>query len=376
MVENFHAGDVPMHVQIQREDLLKPLGVVANVVERRQLKPVLSHVLLTAGTTLTLLGTDLDVELKAVAERAEIRAPGAITVPGRKLLDIVRAMPALATIDLRVEGERMVIKAKTSRFTLVTLPAAEFPASEDVASGAEVVWPAEKLRRLLEKTHFCMAQQDARYFLNGLLLDVQEDKVRMVATDGHRLAMASYEMPGTTEGRQAILPRKAVAELIRLCGDTGAEVRVGVSGNHVQASVAGLRLLGKLIDGRFPDYEKVIPQQGKVRAVLEREALKESLHRVAILASEKYRGVRFGLSSGRLSLSAQNPEQEEAREEIPAEYEGDEVEMGFNVNYVLDAISALEGDEIEISMVDADSSATLRSPASTDLLYVVMPMRL
>lgn len=365
-----------MQVRIQREDLLKPLSVVANVVERRQLKPSLSHVLLTATDTLTLVGTDLDVELKAVVERAEIRQAGAITVPGRKLLDIVRALPALATVDLRLDEGRMVIKAKNSRFTLVTLPASEFPAGEEAAMGADVLWPAAKLRRLLEKTHFCMAQQDARYFLNGLLMDVLADEVRMVATDGHRLALARYEGVGATESRQAIVPRKAVTELIRLCADADSEVSVGIGGNHVRAAVGGLQLLGKLIDGRFPDYEKVIPRGAGVRAVLERELLKESLHRVAILASEKYRGVRFGLSTGRLTLSAQNPEQEEAREELPAEYEGEDLEIGFNVNYVLDAISALEGDEVEISLVDANSSATLKSPASADLLYVVMPMRL
>lgn len=365
-----------MHIVVQREDLLKPLGGVANVVERRQIKPVLSHVLLTAQGWFTVVGTDLEVELKAAIANTEIKAPGAITVPGRKLFDIVRALPALAQVEMKLEGERLIVKARNSRFSLVTLPAADFPNVEEVAADVALVWPAEKLKRLLEKTHFCMAQQDARYFLNGLLLDIHASQVRLVTTDGHRLALASYGPLDGAEPRQAILPKKAVAELIRLCGDTGTMVELRIGSNHLHAQVEGASLTAKLIDGRFPDYEKVVPKEQQIQAVLERSALRESLGRVAILASEKYRGVRFTLTPGKLVLSAQNPEQEEAREELAAEYQGDEIEMGFNVNYVQEAIAALEGDEIEFALADGNSSATLRSASSPDLLYVVMPMRL
>lgn len=366
-----------MHIRVQREELLKPLALVANVIDRRQAQqPILGHVLLHTDQSLEITGTDLEVELKTRVGNMKVLAEGSITVPGRKLFDIIRALPALAEIELKQDGERMVIKARSSRFTLATLPARDYPNIEMAAWDTEMEWAPEVLRRLLEKTHFCMAQQDARYFLNGLLFDVAETGIRVVATDGHRLAVAEQALEAPGAPRQVIVPRKGVLEMMRLLGEGAKTVAVALSSNHVRVQAAESVLISKLIDGRFPDYEKVIPEKHKMIARVPRAELRESLARVAILASEKYRGVRLALTPGLLTLTAQNPEQEEAREELKIDYAGDDIEVGFNVGYLGDAVAALDGDEIELGLSDANSSTTLRAAASEGLFYIIMPMRL
>lgn len=366
-----------MKLSITRDSLLKPLQAVIGVVERRQTMPILANVLLVAKNgALTVTATDLEVELVAEAEVEKVDVPGEITVPGRKILDIARALPDGSKVGLQLEGDRLVLKSGRSRFTLSTLPAAEFPLVEKVDATSRLRLPQKEVARLLDKTQFSMAQQDVRYYLNGLLLETSKKRVRAVATDGHRLAMCdiSIENQDVTAG-QVIIPRKGVLELHRLLGGA-AEVELAIGSNHVRAQLDGIRFTSKLIDGRFPDYERVVPSGNTATLVADRETLRAALQRAAILSNEKYRGVRLDLAKGTLRIQANNPDQEEARDEIEVEYGGAEMEIGFNVTYLLDALAAIDGETVEIDFVDANSSCLIRAPKASANRYVVMPMRL
>lgn len=363
-----------MHIQLSREALLKPLTLVASVVERRHSLPILANVLLRVqGNQLSLVATDLEVELKAMV--AVEGQAGEAALPARKLLDICRALPPEARIDLRMDREKAVVKSGRSRFTLATLPAGEFPSIETEAWVGQLTTPQRGLLTLLEETAFCMAQQDVRYYLNGLLLEIDQDQLRAVATDGHRLAYSAMVLEAPVESRQLIIPRKGVQEAMRLLEASDTPVLVQMSANHIRFTANDVTLTSKLIDGRFPDYHKVIPQSQAKRLVLPKELLRETLARVAILSNEKYRGVRLSLAAGALRVTAHNPEQEEAFEELPVSYDGDEMEIGFNVSYLLDAIGAVRAPDIALGLNDADSSGTLRAEGSPGI-YVVMPMRL
>lgn len=366
-----------MNITIQREELLKPLAFVAGVVERRQTLPILANVLLRFdGQTLVLTGTDLEVEVIARTTAASGQA-GEMTVAARKLLDICRALPAQAKLDIRQDKEKAVLKSGSSRFSLLTMPAADFPSIETAQWDRMISVRQQDLRTVLSRTHFCMAQQDVRYYLNGLLLEVGAEQLRAVATDGHRLALAETSLTGGGEGeRQVIVPRKGVQELMRFLEDSAEPVDLQFSANHVRANLRELTFTSKLIDGRFPDYNKVIPAQHSRRVETDRVAVLETLNRVAILSNEKYRGARIALAPGRMSITAHNPEQEEAREEVEIAYDGEEMEIGFNVNYVAEAVNALDSEVVEFGLTDANSSCTIRTPGATGQLYVVMPMRL
>lgn len=365
-----------MHITFQREDLIKPLGHVAGVVERRQTLPILSNVLIRAeGGAVSLTGTDLEVEV-SVRTAAEIGQEGAVTVPGRKFLDICRALPAQAQIELRHDKDRVTVRSGKSRFTLSTLPVADFPHIEAVAWEALGDIPQREFKALLTKTHFCMAQQDVRYYLNGLLLETGDGQLRAVATDGHRLARSELKVALAGAARQVIVPRKGVAELMKFLDDSDVPVALAITANHLRAVLGGLSFVTKLIDGRFPDYNKVIPSSQASQMVAERQALRETLLRAAILSNEKYRGVRLTLETDRLRVSAHNPEQEEAEEEMAVSYRGNSLEIGFNVNYLTDAIGVLASSDVEIGLNDANSSCIVREPGNTSDLYVVMPMRL
>jgi DNA polymerase-3 subunit beta len=366
-----------MNITIQREELMKPLAFVAGVVERRQTLPILANVLLRfEGDTLVLTGTDLEVEVIA-RSTAATGQPGEMTVAARKLLDICRALPAKAKLEIRQEKEKAVIKSGSSRFSLLTMPAGDFPSIETAQWDQTIAVRQQDLRMLLSKTHFCMAQQDVRYYLNGLLMELTEGRLRTVATDGHRLALAEAALAsGGGPERQVIVPRKGVQELMRFLEDSAETVELQLSANHLRANLRELTFTSKLIDGRFPDYNKVIPAQHTRKVETDRVAVLDTLNRVAILSNEKYRGARITLSSGRMSITAHNPEQEEAREEVEVTYQGEEMEIGFNVNYVAEAINALESEQVEFGLTDANSSCTIRTPGTTGHLYVVMPMRL
>jgi len=364
-----------MKFSAAREALLKPLQAVIGVVERRQTMPILSNVLLVARDgQLSVTATDLEVELVAEAE-VETESGGEVTVSGRKLLDICRALPDGATVHVSASGEKLLIKAGRSRFNLATLPAAEFPVVEDVKASQTIRVSQEVLGRLIEKTHFSMAQQDVRYYLNGMLLETKGRHLRAVATDGHRLALSQAEMPGEMNEQQVIVPRKGVLELQRLmAGDGDLDIELG--SNHVRIQLDGIRFTSKLIDGRFPEYERVIPKESANELKADRGAFRAALQRTAILSNEKYRGIRLVIRDSGVVLQAHNPEQEEAEEELEVEYSGEDIEIGFNVNYLLDALGAVEGEDVTLSVQDSNSSCLIRQPGNDDSTFVVMPMRL
>jgi DNA polymerase-3 subunit beta len=365
-----------MKLSAARDVLLKPLQAVIGVVERRQTMPILSNVLLVAREgQLAVSATDLEVELVAQTP-VDVEAGGEITVSGRKLLDICRALPDGANIDISVSGEKLVVKSGRSKFSLVTLPAAEFPTVEDIKAGQTIQVPQAVLGRLIEKTHFSMAQQDVRYYLNGMLLETGGKFLRAVATDGHRLALCQAELDGEAlDEQQVILPRKGVLELQRLMSGEGA-VNIELGANHVRIQLDGIRFTSKLIDGRFPEYDRVIPKDSSNELSADRASFRSALQRTAILSNEKYRGIRLIIRDSGVVLQAHNPEQEEAEEELEVDYSGEDIEIGFNVNYLLDALGAVESDTVTLSVLDGNSSCLIREPGKDDSKFVVMPMRL
>ncbi|BBT13953.1 DNA polymerase III subunit beta [Metapseudomonas otitidis] len=367
-----------MHFTIQREALLKPLQLVAGVVERRQTLPVLSNVLLVVeGQQLSLTGTDLEVELVGRVVLEEAAEPGEITVPARKLMDICKSLPSDALIDIRVDEQKLLIKAGRSKFTLSTLPANDFPTVEEGPGSLNFSLVQSKLRRLIERTSFAMAQQDVRYYLNGMLLEVNAGVLRAVATDGHRLAMCA--MQAGIEGvdrHQVIVPRKGILELARLLTEQDGEVRIVLGQHHIRATTGEFTFTSKLVDGKFPDYERVLPRGGDKLVVGDRQALREAFSRTAILSNEKYRGIRLQLAAGLLKIQANNPEQEEAEEEVAVEYGGSNLEIGFNVSYLLDVLGVMTTDQVRLILSDSNSSALLQEADNDDSSYVVMPMRL
>jgi DNA polymerase-3 subunit beta len=338
--------------------------------------PILSNVLLVSRDgRLAVTATDLEVELVAEAE-VNVETGGEITVSGRKLLDICRALPDGAEVEISVSGEKLMVRSGRSKFSLATLPAAEFPTIEDIKAGQTISVERGVLLRLIEKTHFSMAQQDVRYYLNGMLLETGRQGLRAVATDGHRLALCAVglEVKGLSE-QQVIVPRKGVLELQRLLGGDG-DIDLELGSNHVRVQLDGIRFTSKLIDGRFPEYERVIPKESANELTADKELLRGALQRAAILSNEKYRGIRLVIRDGGIVIQAHNPEQEEAEEEVEVRYKGDDIEIGFNVNYLLDAIGAIEGDEVTISVLDSNSSCLIREPGNDEGKFVVMPMRL
>jgi DNA polymerase-3 subunit beta len=365
-----------MKLTAPREAFLKPLLAVIGVVERRQTMPILANVLLQAKNgSVTITATDLEVELVARTE-AEVGAAGEVTVPGRKFLDICRALPEDAKVAISLSGDKLSIKSGKSKFSLTTLPAAEFPTVEDINAGQSVELPQAKLAYLLQKTHFAMAQQDVRYYLNGLLLETSKNMLRAVATDGHRLSLCQVTLDDAKlPEQQVIVPRKGVLELQRLMSGEG-DLKIELGSNHVRIQLEGIRFTSKLIDGRFPEYERVIPKDTSNKLEANREAFRGALQRTAILSNEKYRGIRLVIRGKIIMLQAHNPEQEEAEEELEIAYKGDDIEIGFNVNYLLDALGAIESETVSLALVDGNSSCLLREPGNDDCKYVVMPMRL
>jgi len=359
-----------------RDAILIPLQAVTGVVEKRQTMPVLANVLLVGKNgKLSITATDLEVELSSEGE-VELLEEGEITVPGRKLFDIVKALPEKSELSFSLEGERGVVKSGKSRFVLSTLPASEFPSNENVDVKQRVVIKQSELKVLLEKTHFSMAQQDVRYYLNGLLFELSDKHMRLVATDGHRLALAEAPVQQQISSPlQVILPRKGVLELQRVLNGEG-DVELTIGTNHMKVSVGGVRFTSKLIDGRFPDYNRVIPTDPSRIVETNPHTVRNALLRAAILSNEKYRGIRLTLKPGTVLLQAHNPEQEEAEEEVEVKYSGESMEIGFNVNYLLEALSAVDGDQVELGFIDGNSSCLIKAPGAVNARYVVMPMRL
>ena len=366
-----------MHFVISREALLKPLQLVSGVVERRQTLPVLSNVLLVLkNDELSLTGTDLEVELVGRTRVATAHTHGAVTVPARKLLDICKSLSDDAMVEVSLDEKKLLVKSGRSRFTLVTLPSSEFPNVEEEPDTFSLTLPQKKLGELIDSTSFAMAQQDVRYYLNGMLFEVSPDYLRVVSTDGHRLAMETLESKNDIASvQQLILPRKGVMELARLLEDEG-DITLVFGQNHIRAAVADFTFTSKLVDGKFPDYNRVLPQGGNKVILGDCQALKQGFSRASILSNEKYRGVRVVLTNGELRIFANNPEQEEAEEVVAVDYQGDELEMGFNVSYLIDVLSTLRSRQAKITLLDANNSALIESGDESNAMYVVMPMRL
>ena len=366
-----------MRFSLQREVFLKPLAQVVNVVERRQTLPVLANLLVQVKDgQLSLTGTDLEVEMvsRIAVDDAQ---DGETTIPARKLFEIVRALPDGSKVTISQSAEKITVQAGRSRFTLSSLPANDFPSIEEIETTERVRVPEASLKELIERTAFAMAQQDVRYYLKGLLFDLRESSLRCVATDGHRLALCEAQLEGGAQTkRQIIVPRKGVTELQRLLEGGDREIEIEMGRGHIRVKRDDVTFTSKLIDGRFPDYEAVIPIGADKEVRIDREVLRASLQRAAILSNEKYRGVRIEVSPGQLKISAHNPEQEEAQEEVEAETRVDDLAVGFNVNYLLDALSSLRDEHVVLALRDANSSALVREASNERCRHVVMPLRL
>lgn len=366
-----------MKFSISRETLLQPLTQVIGVVERRQTLPVLANFLISARNgRVTITGTDMEVELVSSVD-ADISQDGEITVPARKLVDIIKALPDGANISFSVSDDKATLSAARSRYTLATLPASEFPATDQVENLENITTGEAELKKMLDKTSFAMANQDVRYYLNGLLFDFVDQSLKAIATDGHRLAVC--DLVGEVEfngDRQLIVPRKGVMELSRMLADDDATVTLGIGRNHIRLVKGNTSFTSKLIDGRFPDYKAVIPVGADKQMLVDRSTFTRALQRAAILSNEKYRGVRLEASGGTIKIVAHNPQHEEAVEEIEAELNFDRLAVGFNVTYLLDALMAIETEQVSLELIDANSSCLVSAPDSNVNRHVVMPLKL
>lgn len=366
-----------MEFDIDRAALLQSLQRVIGVVERRQTLPILANVLLNVhDEALSFTATDLEVEIQARTQAVPVER-GEATLPARKLVDIVRNLPEESRIHVSSNTERVVLTVPHSRFTLATLPAEEFPSVEETHGAKTLELSQAQLRWLIDRTGFAMASQDVRYYLNGLLLELDAHRLRAVATDGHRLALADTELETPfPEGMQVIVPRKGIQELLRLLSDSDALLQVELADNHLRVSWPDVRFTTKLIDGRFPNYQRVIPKAGGAQLQVDRNVLRQALVRASILANERLHGVRFIVGGEWLRICSNNPDQEEAEEELAVAYEGEPLEIGFNASYVLEALAAIEEPTVNIFLIDANSSALLQGAENQSCQYVVMPLRL
>lgn len=367
-----------MKFSINRDDILGPLQIISGVVERKQTMPVLSNILVVAEQgVVSLTGTNMEVELVCRMEEANVTSEGRTTIPARKLSDICRSLPADVQVELSLEGDKAQLKAGKSRFTLATLPADQFPNTEDNPQDVEVRFSEGDFKKMLDATSFAMAQQDVRYYLNGMLLEIGNQYVKSVATDGHRLALSGVDTNQVlTEKLQVIVPRKGVQEFSRLLSDTDNEVAVFIGENHIQSEIGNYKFTSKLIDGKFPEYDRVIPQGGDKTVIADRESLKAMFTRASILSHENIRGIQLHLSSGQIQVYANNPEHEQAEDSLDVMYEGPELQIAFNVGYLIDVLNTVKTDSVKLTLSNASSSALIESGDEDGCLYVVMPMRL
>ena len=365
-------------LETRKDALLKPLQAAVGVVERKHTLPILANVLIEAVDDRTaLVATDLELQITTWMNEAAA-AGTALTVSARKLLDICRALPEAEGIRLELDGEQLKLRSGKSRFSLQTLPARDFPRMQ-IAEGEGIRFslPQGRLRHLLSRVQYAMAVQDIRYYLNGMLVSLQGDRLVVAATDGHRLALDATVLPKTQEqGMDVILPRKTVQELVKLLDDSDAPIDVQLSKGQVMFAQSGFELRSKVVDGKFPDYQRVIPTGYEKTFQIERQRLNHALARTAILTNEKYRGVRLALTHGSLRLACNNNEQEEAQEELDVDYEKDPLDISFNVQYLQDVLNNLDCETVQCGFGDASSSMLITVPGEEHFRYVVMPMRI
>ncbi|BDM62550.1 DNA polymerase III subunit beta [Shewanella sp. NFH-SH190041] len=366
-----------MKFSIDRDALLKPLQLVSGAVERRHNLPILSNLLVEVSPqSLKLTGTDLEVELVGEAPVQGDIEPGRTTVPAKKLLDIVKSLPEQTELKIEQQDNKWLLRCGRSRFSLATLPAEEYPNVDAFQSEIEFTLKQGMLKSLIDATQFSMANQDVRYYLNGLLLETEGNMLRAVATDGHRLALSHRVLEANLPEKQVIVPRKGVVELSRLLDNDEQDIQIAIGENAIRATTATAVFTSKLVDGRFPDYRRVLPKGGDKIVIAGRNQFKQALMRASILSNEKFRGVRIQLEQNLLKITANNPEQEEAEEIIDVEYQAQPLEIGFNVSYLLDVLNSLRSEDVRITLIDGNSSALIENHVEEDSMYVVMPMRL
>ncbi len=365
-------------VKSTRDALLRPLQIVSGIVERRHTMPILANILINKeGETVSFLSTDLEIQISTKAEIGANEEVAGITVAARKILDILRALPESGEVKLNLDNKRLTVQSGKSRFNLQTLASEDFPLmSQATEFGAHVTLPQKTLKHLFHMVHFSMAQQDIRYYLNGLLLVLDGNHVIAVATDGHRLAYCQAETEQSFERQEVIIPRKTIMELQRLLEENDLPVEMDIAANQVKLQFADLELVSKLVEGKFPDFNRVIPKGYKNHFLISREELLRSLQRVAIMTNDKFKGVRCIIGDNAFKIISTNTDQEEAAEELEIAYTAEEVDIGFNVTYLLDVLNNIKAEQINISLGDSNSSALISIPDNPDFKYVVMPMRI
>lgn len=369
-----------MYFEIYRKELLTPLKMITGVVEQRQTIPILSNTLVSVkDNTLNLTATDAEVE---IACRLPLESgigtdnDGKTTIPARKLFDICKSLPDGVIIQVNTEENQATLKAGKSKFKLQTLPAEDFPESPQLSEPAEFEISQQHLKKSLSKTSFCVATNDVRYYLTGLLLEIGEGKISLVGTDGHRMAVTEHDFE-SKQTAKVIIPRKAVIELSKLLTDSESEVRVSVDDNHIRFEISdSLEMSSKLIDGNFPDWNTVVPINPDKIVIADTNQIKQGISRAAILSNEKYKGVRLTLTPNNLTISAKNAYQEEAEEQVDVDYSGDEINIGFNGIYVLDALNAVSTKTVQLAFSDSNSSCLITEVDNEDSKFIVMPMRL
>ena len=366
-----------MKFSIDRDALLKPLQLVSGAVERRHNLPILANLLVEVSAhSLKLTGTDLEVELVGEVQLEGEVLEGRTTVPAKKFLDIVKSLPDQVELKIEQQENRLLLRSGRSRFTLATLPAEEYPNVEAFEAEIEFTLKQGTMKSLIDATQFSMANQDVRYYLNGLLLETEGNVLRAIATDGHRLALSHRMIEASLPEKQVIVPRKGVLELMRSFEGDDLDVTIAIGENAIRATTATAVFTSKLVDGRFPDYRRGLPKGGDKIVIASRQQLKLALLRASILSNEKFRGVRVQLENNLIKITANNPEQEEAEEILDVEYENTPLEIGFNVSYLLDVLNNLPSDDVRITLIDGNSSALIDNHIEQDSMYVVMPMRL
>jgi DNA polymerase-3 subunit beta len=361
-----------------QEKVLSALQAVAGIVERRHTLPILANVLIRkSGPQIELTTSDLEIQVRTTAELGGDGGNFATTVGARKLIDILRSMPADQTVSLSANQNKLTLQGGKSRFTLQTLPSDDFPLVQEAADfGPMFSVPQKTLKHLINQVHFAMAVHDIRYYLNGILFVAEGKSLTLVATDGHRLALAQATLDVEIPKQEVILPRKTVLELQRLLRDEDTAIELRFAGNQAKFSFSGMEFVSKLVEGKFPDYNRVIPKNHKNAVTLGRAPLLASLQRAAILTSEKFKGVRVNIEPGTLRIASSNAEQEEAKEELEIDYAGDTIEIGFNVTYLIDALTNMSQEMIKVELQDTNSSALITVPEQAGFKYVVMPMRI
>jgi DNA polymerase-3 subunit beta len=365
-------------LKASQDKVLSALQSVAGIVERRHTLPILANVLIRkTGSQIQLTTSDLEIQIRTVAELNGDEGNFTTSVGARKLIDILRSMPSDQSVSLESSQNKLILKGGKSRFTLQTLPAEDFPLVQESASyGPIFSVPQKTLKELLNQVSFAMAVHDIRYYLNGILFVAEGKQLSLVATDGHRLAFSSATLDVEVPRQEVILPRKTVLEMQRLLSDKEGAIEMQFAGNQAKFSFEGMEFVTKLVEGKFPDYNRVIPKNHKNIITLGRATLLASLQRTAILTSEKFKGVRLNIEPGTLRVASNNAEQEEAVDELDIDYGGDAIEIGFNVTYLIDALANMNQDMVKIELADSNSSALLTIPDDAAFKYVVMPMRI